>query len=179
MERRSVELADTFISTSVHLIEWMRDAGYALPARAFVWPNAFPPPDPAPAAAAARAARDGAPLEEMVFFGRLEPRKGLLLFLDAVDRLVRRGQAPPRVTFLGARSPRIDGPGLIRRTAQQWPVEVRTITDAGADEAVAYLARPAGSPSPPPCRRTARWQCSSACRPASPSSPPPPAEHPS
>ena len=142
MERRSVELADTFISTSVHLIEWMRDAGYALPARAFVWPNAVPLPDPAPAAAAARAERDGAPLEEVVFFGRLEPRKGLLLFIDAVDRLVRRGQAPPRVTFLGARSARIDGPELIRRAARQWPVVVRTITGAGADEAVAYLARP-------------------------------------
>ena len=142
LERRSVELADTFVSVSAHLIEWMRDAGYALPARSFVWPNAFPPPDPAPAAAAARAARDGAPLEEVVFFGRLEPRKGLLLFVDAVDRLVRRGRAPARVTFLGGRSPRIDGPGLIRRAARQWPVEVRTITDAGADEAVAYLARP-------------------------------------
>ena len=142
MERRSVELADTFISVSAHLIEWMRDAGYALPARAFVWPNAFPPPDPAPDAAAARNARDGAPLEEVVFFGRLEPRKGLLLFVDAVDRLVRRGQAPPRVTFLGGRSPRIDGPDLIRRAARQWPVEVRTITDLGAGEAVDYLARP-------------------------------------
>ena len=142
LERRSVELADTFISTSVHLIEWMRDAGYALPARSFVWPNAFPPPDPAPAAAVARAARDGVPLHEVVFFGRLEPRKGLPLFIAAIDRLVRRGQAPPQVTFLGARSGRIDGPGLIRRAARQWPVAVRTITDAGADEAVAYLARP-------------------------------------
>ena len=142
LERRSVELADTFISVSAHLIEWMREAGYALPARSFVWPNAFPPPDPAPAVAAARAARDRAPLEEVVFFGRLEPRKGLLLFVDAVDRLARRGRAPARVTFLGGRSPRIDGPGLIRRAAQQWPVEVRTITDAGAGEAVAYLARP-------------------------------------
>ena len=139
LERRSVELADTFISTSVHLIEWMRDAGYALPARSFVWPNAFPPPDPAPAAATAR---DGVPLQEVVFFGRLEPRKGLPLFIAAIERLVRRGQAPPRVTFLGARSGRIDGPGLIRRAARQWPVAVRTITDAGADEAVAYLARP-------------------------------------
>ena len=142
MERRSVELADTFISVSAHLIEWMRDAGYALPARAFVWPNSFPLPDPAPAGAAARAARDGAPLEEVVFFGRLEPRKGLLLFVDAVDRLVRRGRAPARVTFLGARSPRIDGPGLIRRAARQWPAEVRTITDADAPAAVAHLAQP-------------------------------------
>ena len=142
MERRSVELADTFISVSAHLIEWMRDAGYALPARAFVWPNSFPLPDPSPAGAAARAARDGAPLEEVVFFGRLEPRKGLLLFIDAVDRLVRRGRAPARVTFLGARSPRIDGPGLIRRAARQWPAEVRTITDADAPTAVAHLAQP-------------------------------------
>ncbi len=142
MERRSVELADTFISVSAHLIEWMRDAGYALPRRAFVWPNAFPPPDPAPGAAAARAARDGAPLEEVVFFGRLEPRKGLLLFIDAVDRLVRRGRPPARVTFLGGQSPRVDGPELIRCAARQWPIAVRTITDAGADEAVAHLARP-------------------------------------
>ena len=142
MERRCVELADTFISVSAHLADWMRDAGYALPARSFVWPNAFPPPDSAPDAAAARAARDGAPPEEVVFFGRLEPRKGLLLFIDAVDRLARRGQAPPRVTFLGGRSPRIDGPELIDRAARQWPVPVRAITDAGAREAVAYLARP-------------------------------------
>ncbi len=142
LERRSVELADTFISTSVHLIEWMRDAGYALPTRSFVWPNAFPPPDPAAAAAADRAARDGAPLEEVVFFGRLEPRKGLLLFIDAIDRLARRGRAPARVTFLGGRSGRIDGPGLIRDAARQWPLTVRTITDADADDAVAYLAQP-------------------------------------
>ena len=142
MERRSVELADTFISVSTHLVEWMRDAGYALPPRSFVWPNAFPPPDPAPAAAAARAARDGAPLEEVVFFGRLEPRKGLLLFIDAVDRLARRGRAPARVTFLGGRSPRIDGPELIRSAARRWPAAVRTITGADAGEAVAHLARP-------------------------------------
>ncbi len=142
LERRSVELADTFISVSTHLIEWMRDAGYALPPRSFVWPNAFPPPDPAPAAAAARGARDGAPLDEVVFFGRLEARKGLLLLLDAVDRLARQGRAPARVTFLGGRSPRIDGPELIERTARRWAVAARTITDAGADEAVAYLAQP-------------------------------------
>ena len=120
----------------------MRDAGYALPARSFVWPNPFPAPDRAPEAAAARAARYGARLEELVFFGRLEPRKGLVLFIDAIDRLVRRGLPPGRVTFLGSASPRIDGPGLIRRTAREWSIEVRTITDLSAVEAVAYLSAP-------------------------------------
>ena len=142
MERRSAELADTLTCGSAHLLGWMRDAGYALPARAFVWPNPFPAPETTPQAAAARVARDGAALEEVVFFGRLEPRKGLVLFVDALDRLARRGRAPARITFLGAPAERIDGPGFIRSAARDWPVEVRTIADLGAEEAVAYLSQP-------------------------------------
>ena len=138
MERRSIELADTVICGSAHLLQWMREAGYALPARSFVWPNLFP----APAAGDERPADTGATLEEVVFFGRLEPRKGLLLFLDAIDRLVRRGQAPARITFLGAAAVLIDGPALIRDRSRRWPAAVRTITDAAADDAVAYLSRP-------------------------------------
>ena len=142
MERRSIELADTVICVSVHLQGWMREAGYAMPARSFVWPNVFPAPDPSPAAAAGRAARDGAAPEEVVFFGRLEPRKGLVLFVDAIDRLVRRGRAPTRVTFLGKVSSRLDDPGFIRSSTRDWPVEVCTITEFGAEEAVAYLSQP-------------------------------------
>ena len=142
MERRSIELADTVICGSAHLLEWMRGSGYAMPARSFVWPNVFPAPDASPEAAAERAARDGAGLEEVVFFGRLEPRKGLLVFVDALDRLVRRGRAPARVTFLGGTSPRFDGVRHIREHAQRWPVEVRTITEFGSEEAVGYLSRP-------------------------------------
>ena len=142
MERRSVELADTVICGSAHLLEWMRDADYAMPARSFVWPNVFPAPDPSSSSAAERTARDGARLEEVVFFGRLESRKGLVLFVDAIDRLVRRGRAPARVTFLGGSSRRFNGPRHIEDRAQHWPVEVRTITDFGAKEAVAYLSQP-------------------------------------
>ena len=142
MERRSIELADTVMCGSTHLPEWMRKAGYALPERSFVWPNPFPVPDPSPEAAAERAARDGARLEEVVFFGRLERRKGLIVFVDAIDRLARRGRAPARVTFLGGRSPRFDGVRHIREHAQRWPVEVRTITDFGSEEAVGYLSQP-------------------------------------
>ena len=142
MERRSVELADTVTCGSAHLLGWMRDAGYALPARSFVWPNPFPAPDRAPGAAAARTARDGGRLAEVVFFGRLEPRKGLVLFVDAIDRLVRQGRAPARVTFLGIPPRRFDALGLIRRATREWPIEVRTITDRGTVEAIAYLSEP-------------------------------------
>ena len=142
MERRSIELADTVICGSAHLLQWMREAGYALPERSFVWPNLFPAPDRAPAPGGGRAADTGATLEEVVFFGRLEPRKGLLLFLDAIDRLARRGQAPACVTFLGGASVALDGPALIRDRSRRWPAAVRTITDAAAYDAVAYLSRP-------------------------------------
>ena len=142
MERRSVELADTLVCGSAHLLGWMRDAGYALPSRSFVWPNPFPAPDPSPGAEAGRAARDGAALAEVVFFGRLEPRKGLVLFVDALERLVRRGGAPARVTFLGGEAGRFDGSGFIRSAARGWPVEVRTLTGFGAGEALGYLSRP-------------------------------------
>jgi len=42
IEQRSVELADTVICGSEHLLAWMREAGYALPARTFAWPDALP-----------------------------------------------------------------------------------------------------------------------------------------
>jgi len=142
MEHRSIELADTVICGSAHLLGWMRDAGYTLPERSFVWPNVFPPPDPAAPAAAARATRDGAPLQEVVFFGRLEPRKGLLLFIDAVDRLARHNRAPARITFLGKPSAIFDGLEHICGATRDWPVAIQTITDAGAAEAVAYLSQP-------------------------------------
>ena len=142
MERRSVELADTLVCGSAHLLGWMRDAGYAMPARSFVWPNPFPAPERSPEAAAERATRDAVALEEVVFFGRLEPRKGLVLFVDAIDRLVRQGRAPARVTFLGAAARRFDGPGLIGDCERDWPVEVRAITERNAQEAVAYLSQP-------------------------------------
>ena len=144
MERRSVELADTVICGSAHLLGWMRDAGYELPARAFVWPNVFPAPDPDPAAVAARAALDGAPLREVVFFGRLEPRKGLVLFADAVARLARQRRAPERVTFLGKPVGTFDALAFIERTTSGWPGEVRVLTEYGAAEAVAYLAAEPG-----------------------------------
>ena len=144
MERRSVELADTVICGSAHLLDWMRAAGYDLPARAFVWPNVFPAPDPDPAAVAARAARDGAPLREVVFFGRLEPRKGLPLFADAVSRLARQDRAPFDVTFLGKPTGNFDGLAFIERVTHDWPGEVRMLTGYGAAEAIAYLAAEPG-----------------------------------
>ncbi len=139
MERRSIELADTVICGSAHLLGWMHEAGYALPARSFVWPYPFPAPD---SSAETAAARDGVAMQEVVFFGPFEPSKGLVLFINAIERLVRRGRAPARITFLGRAPERFDGSGFIEASTGDWPVEVRTLTDFGDEEAVSYLSAP-------------------------------------
>ncbi len=41
MERESVEMADTLICGSEHLLNWMKHNQYRLPARSYFWPNVF------------------------------------------------------------------------------------------------------------------------------------------
>lgn len=89
------------------------------------------------------------PPAEIVFFGRLEDRKGLSVFLNAVDLLVAKGQFPyQKITFLG----REGSPDTIRklkRFADRWRRErpngsrnsiiVQMKTGLQSDEAIAYL----------------------------------------
>jgi hypothetical protein len=96
MEQRSAELADLVYSPSRYLLDWVRDEGWRLPEAVACHPNLLPRGFVmTPARAEAR------PVEELVFFGRLEERKGLDLFCAAVSLLVRGGVRPACVTFLG------------------------------------------------------------------------------
>ena len=103
-ERRCVEMADCVIAPSQHMPDWMREHGYVLPERTVVHPNILPGgaptgrPDDRGGASA---------VEEIAFFGRLEERKGLTVFRDAVlreaDAIRARGL---RVSLIGKR---VDG----------------------------------------------------------------------
>jgi len=141
LERRSAEQADVVVSPSRYLLDWLRESGWALPARAEVRQNVLPKPTAAkpPVAAPATA---GA-VKELVFFGRLEERKGVVLFCDALDRLVGQGApADLRVTFLGGPAPVAgeDGVAYVRRRAAAWPWPVDGRHDLSSHEALAYLA---------------------------------------
>jgi len=96
-ERQSVEGADVVVAPSRYMLEEVARMGWTLPPRHLVLPNMLPEGFPArpPADATPR------PVEELVFFGRLEARKGLDLFCEAVTRLQRAGTPPARVSFLG------------------------------------------------------------------------------
>ena len=138
-ERRSVELADHVVSPSRYLLGWMREGGWRLPERTEVVQNVVP--------IAAAAPMDATPagVDEIVFFGRLESRKGLAIFCDAVEALDRSGKlGGAGVTFLGKFS-RIEGVHsgvyLIER-ARHWSVTPRILANLGQEEALDYLKRP-------------------------------------
>jgi glycosyltransferase involved in cell wall biosynthesis len=147
-ERRSVELADMVIGGSAHLLRWMMSQGYAMPReRTFVQPN-FVRFDHLKDLISRRDFKPGSrvAVDEIVFFGRLESRKGLVTFCQAVNRLVRLGhKLPPKVSFMGKPGARLDvrqRQGSLEFIAAEtagWPTEVQVHPNFQQYEALDYL----------------------------------------
>lgn len=139
MERQSVALADVLWSPSDHMVKWMRREGWHLPRRVMTRQYVVLDGRAEPAAA-----RPATPIRELVFFGRLETRKGLDVFCDALDRLVARGIAVPRVSFLGkpAQVGGVPSEQYLAARAARWPFRWQVIGDRDRNQALAYLAAP-------------------------------------
>lgn len=134
LENRSLELADVVVSPSAHLLSWCRDRGVSLPPRSYVqqYVTDFDRQD--------ANMPQSRPVEELVFFGRLEPRKGIYSFCDALDLLA---VDPPaglrRVAFLGKES--VSREYLAERAAA-WPWDWEARSDLDRDAALEYLSAP-------------------------------------
>jgi O-antigen biosynthesis protein len=102
MERKSVEMADVAVSPSQYLLRWMQDEGWVMPPRSYVANYILERSE----VSATATPRDGWPIRELVFFGRLERRKGLPFFCDVLERLRLSGV---QVTFLGSSKVTVDG----------------------------------------------------------------------
>ena len=142
----SAELSDAVVGPSRYLLNWMADAGWRLPTRRFTVPyftegharaamgEADQWPAPAPAD----------PVTEIAFFGRLERRKGVQLFVDALNRLDPATLEGVTISFLGREATfttddvvaMLDGP--VRRAA----ADVKFHTSFDNDEACSHLNRP-------------------------------------
>ncbi|HTB45077.1 MAG TPA: glycosyltransferase [Acetobacteraceae bacterium] len=86
MEQQAVELADGVVSPSQYLADWMREAGWKLPESTSVIPYFLAGADlPCVAKRSTNGDRQrlGRP-GHLVFFGRLEKRKGIDIFLAAL-----------------------------------------------------------------------------------------------
>jgi O-antigen biosynthesis protein len=142
LERVSVELADVVISPSAYMLDYMEERGWKLPDRRFVQQYILPPTArPRPGVSARR---HGAPIEEVVFFGRLEVRKGIETFCDALDRLAVAG-APRelRITFLGRPEHVLGEPAVdyVARRARRWPWKCEVLGNLDQQQAMAHLRR--------------------------------------
>ena len=120
------------------MLEWMAEKNYDLPKdRTFLQPNVFPAGVSPPAAETSR--RRLEPVKKIVFLGWLEPRKGIQLFLAALDLLSDQGAlGDASVTFLGKPSD-LFPESEIRARAARWRVAFRIRTDLDSNRALAHL----------------------------------------
>jgi glycosyltransferase involved in cell wall biosynthesis len=146
-EQLSVACADLLWCPSRYMLDWAAAREFELPPQTFVAQYTLPSQrlrDGSAGPPAFPAVRYGpvAVPREIVFFGRLEERKGLRLFCNALhllrDELAARGTT---VTFLGKPERCAGMPSLdyIRQRAAAWRFPLRTLTDLGQPEALQYL----------------------------------------
>lgn len=142
MERESVRLADVVASPSQYLLRWMQEQDWKFPGQVYVQQYV----QPTAARPMPKATGHGqSPINEIVFFGRLEVRKGLVLFCQALDRL----KADPelrgiKVTFLGKLTQvhNEKGSDFLATRAKAWPWPVQIISDRDQYGAIDYLVQP-------------------------------------
>ena len=182
MERTAVAEADWLISPSAYMVQWMRQQGWRLPQLTAVQVNLLPRLSEhdedefgasAPRSTEAGKAAADRPFHELVFFGRLEVRKGLMIFLEALTSLfdtvtsLSPQQQPSQqtvsrnllsglvVTFLGKNTRLPDGRLASELVAAHcdWlqssfdvPLHCRVHNNATHGEALGYMLRNATHP---------------------------------
>jgi len=140
IERRSAELADIVWSPGQYMLDWARQNGWDLRKPSHVQPYVVPSSEgDAPDRSQSR------PVHELVFFGRQEVRKGLLVFLDAIDRFLETSESQDIddlvVTILGKPTPvnGADSAEVIRTRSRHWPFPTQILADRNHEQAIEYL----------------------------------------
>eukprot|EP01113_Clastostelium_recurvatum_P031274 TRINITY_DN3888_c2_g2_i1.p1 TRINITY_DN3888_c2_g2~~TRINITY_DN3888_c2_g2_i1.p1 ORF type:complete len:253 (+),score=39.79 TRINITY_DN3888_c2_g2_i1:467-1225(+) len=89
MERQMVRLTDYLVSPSQYMLHWMLEEGWKLASNAYVHPNMLPSHklrilhEKTDGGGVMGSSRMG--VSEVVFFGRIETRKGVPLFMQGVE----------------------------------------------------------------------------------------------
>jgi glycosyltransferase involved in cell wall biosynthesis len=137
LERMSIELADVVVSPSTYLVDWMHAQGWRLPTATRVIPHltrAIATGEPQP-----RAELSDERVRRIAFFGRLEERKGIRPFVDAVNALPAESLDAIGVEFIGRPTPAWS-PDRIRSLLPA-RIDVSFAADLDQPEALARLAR--------------------------------------
>lgn len=140
MERESVARADMVISPSKYMFDWMSQNNWRIPSKTRVIPNLMGVVNKSDNVSAKKLSK----VDRIVFFGRLEMRKGLKLFADAIDLLSSKLSSVKEVVFLGKE---INYGGFnsidyINNRATRWTVSVTIKANKNRDEALDFLSAP-------------------------------------
>ncbi len=142
-EQFQIRNSDVLWSPSNYLLKWIQSRGFVLPAHAEVQQYVLPPlPE---ASTAADAANPRPKVTDLVFFGRMEERKGIFTFLDALDLIQDELKAQGvKVSFLGPHTSinGVHSADMIRRRSKAWSFDFKIIGGLPHRDALAYLAMP-------------------------------------
>ena len=140
MEQKSIEWADARVSPSQYYFDWMQDDGrYNLShGFSFVLQNTLYPLRPDVQDISLHKTT------HFVFFARLEARKGLIVFCDALDIIAKaRTIVPQIITFIG---PDVSLDGQLasaiirsRQQAEQWPFKVIIEHEFNTEQSLKYI----------------------------------------
>lgn len=143
MEREAIRLSDTLIGPSQYLLDWMSEKGWQLPKNTIKIPYYFCD-EPSAASSESRPQSRQSPVQEIVFFGRLEERKGIVLFLDALSSKDLPGIEEIRITFLGREATHSEK-AIRQHIGERRPSvanKLKFIKDYGSEDAQRYLQSP-------------------------------------
>ncbi|KAN0031735.1 hypothetical protein ACTFIV_005601 [Dictyostelium citrinum] len=152
MERKSIEMADIIWTPSNYIVSWLiKEVGWTIPQENLYLLPFLPPPSPSTSITNNK--KTSSSIKEIVFFGRLEQRKGIVLFCDALDQLVSNSNYKSlsnlKITFLGrssdiivtepSTSSKVDAIYYIRDRSVNWPFEIKYLDEKSSSQAIEYL----------------------------------------
>ncbi|CAL8462880.1 g2414 [Coccomyxa elongata] len=139
-ERMGLQLADALISPTAYMTAFLKQRAWRLPKTSLVIPNVLPAPDgETPSQETVEK-----PVWRLAFFSRLEERKGLKLFVRAVDALQEaalEAEARFEVFFIGSDA-RIDmqpSTQWLRAVTASWKAPVHIMANVPRSEALKVL----------------------------------------
>ncbi len=135
LERKSVEWADVLVAPSRYALSWAKKNKWKLPASKFVHPCPYFQKESKPKTS------ESGEFTKIVFFGRLETRKGIEVFCDAIRSLPKNVLANRKVVFLGSYGTiqKMDAEVYLKRATRNWPRKPQVISNLGQEEALKYL----------------------------------------
>ncbi|WP_319578629.1 glycosyltransferase [uncultured Methanospirillum sp.] len=140
LERQCVGLADFVISPSRYMVDWMKRKGWPLPDHVQILPHAMEPIEGW--LITDNQLKLSYEFDEIIFFGRIESRKGIFIFLDALKYVPSYLLSGKTITFLGREI--IERTELIERLkALDLPInECRWIYYEDYNQVREYLRKP-------------------------------------